>query len=1267
MKTNQAPHQTHRIIGITLLFLALSLSAWAQGLTNNFGVSFDYHANGIVGDTNWDGVYLAFGDVPNGNNGGDVNGFTTNADANMTVPNALNYQGTGGSWAAAGDDGFFIWKYVTGDFDASVEILGPYPQIAYQFAGLMVRLYDTNNSGSPFSYQTNTPLENQTWLARFQQFGNAVDARWTTNGVDSGDHPFVGSDTNRSAGDNRFYRINRTGSTFTYYYKTNSGDAWSMLTSASLPSISGPVQVGIMDADFTANSAGAVFADFELVAASVSFPALPPAPSALVTTATNTSGSLTLSWTKGNAGDNSLVVMQAGGNIPCNPIQGLTYAANASFGSAGSQLGNANEYVVYNGSGNSVTVSNLAGNNTIYTVAVYEYTNDAPVYNTASPATNNFAGPGIITSVSVSLSPTNIPVGGVGIAKLIASFSTGQVADESANPLTTWSQTDGTIVQVNTDGTVNGITNGSTTITGTFGPLNGSQGITVHSPAFTDNFGTSHDYVVNGLEGTTWDGLFLNFGDVPGPNAGPDNVQGQTLTMDANVSTNNELSFSGLGGTWRSGGNDGMFLHKIITGDFQVSVHINAMNTLNFNAAGVMARLFFNPLGLGPVGGGGGAGGSETHVEWWKIQAGALSRRYTINGTHTGLLPGSEQAGLNTTDTWLLMQRVNSTNFYFYERGSSNGVWSAVPAAACVISEAASNAPMEVGISQEMRQATVGTVQFDTLMLDGPNMNVPNASTPLPVSNLQGTLNGDLSMTFHWVASDGAGNPVRSCLVLRAGGPVTAQPNPFIGANFGGGSWSFGTGPSLGSSNFIVYVTSFPASATTNDSATVTGLTPGTVYYAAVFPFVGSGGTKNFNAVLPASGATGSLQDGALQFLTIPSLPGIPLGGLQIVQVLGHYQGGAVVNISAFATLTSSNSAIVAVTNGAASGMSLGSTTLTVVYGGFTNLVNATVRPPSFTDEFNVSHDYVANHTAGSPWDSVYLNQGDIPETGFTTANPGTTVSADANTSSNNVLTVTNANSGWAGGRNDGFFLFKYVPGDFQIAVHVLNYQILAYNEAGLLARLYSAGTNGTDIGAPFVLGNSTNAAGNAQFNGETWVGFTKFDEFNIGTYARKNIDNDEFQYGQNNQNSPDNWLLILRQNDTNFFFFERATNTEPWRLTPGRVSFSGSLALPDFAGQPMQVGLQMTPYDLVPGLDMYGQFEHFMLDRTSGSPLSIVQSGANVIVSWPPIPGTLQTSLLVSPTSWSTVPGTPTLVNGQYQMTIPIAPHNTSFFRLVQ
>jgi hypothetical protein len=226
----------------------------------------------------------------------------------------------------------------------------------------------------------------------------------------------------------------------------------------------------------------------------------------------------------------------------------------------------------------------------------------------------------------------------------------------------------------------------------------------------------------------------------------------------------------------------------------------------------------------------------------------------------------------------------------------------------------------------------------------------------------------------------------------------------------------------------------------------------------------------------------------------------------------------------------------------------------------------------------------------------------------------------------------------------------------------VLDYQISAYNEAGLLARLYSAGTNGTDIGAPFVLGDTTNADGNAVFNGETWVGFTKFDEFNIGTYARKNIDDKEYQFGQNNQNSPDNWLLILRQNLTNFFFYERATNALPWRLTPAKVSFSGSGALPDFAGQPMQVGIQVTPY--LAGL--YAQFEHFMLNVGSGLILQASVAGRNITLTWPADPNAkLQSTVNLSPSNWQPVVGTPALGTNGYSLSVPVAPGH-QFFRLV-
>jgi len=45
-------------ISAVVLLTTLGLSAQAGTLINNFTTPFDYVANGIIGDTNWDGVYL---------------------------------------------------------------------------------------------------------------------------------------------------------------------------------------------------------------------------------------------------------------------------------------------------------------------------------------------------------------------------------------------------------------------------------------------------------------------------------------------------------------------------------------------------------------------------------------------------------------------------------------------------------------------------------------------------------------------------------------------------------------------------------------------------------------------------------------------------------------------------------------------------------------------------------------------------------------------------------------------------------------------------------------------------------------------------------------------------------------------------------------------------------------------------------------------------------------------------------------------------------
>ena len=84
---------------------------------------------------------------------------------------------------------------------------------------------------------------------------------------------------------------------------------------------------------------------------------------------------------------------------------------------------------------------------------------------------------------------------------------------------------------------------------------------------------------------------------------------------------------------------------------------------------------------------------------------------------------------------------------------------------------------------------------------------------------------------------------------------------------------------------------------------------------------------------------------------------------------------------------------------------------------------------------------------------------------------------------------------------------------------------------------------------------------------------------------------------------------------------------TAPWQPVPHKTVYQQA----EFTGAPMQVGLMAGAWWWTVGDNRTVRFENFMLDRTSGSPLSITRAGRNVNILWPPISGTLQYSLIVS------------------------------------
>ena len=116
--------------------------------------------------------------------------------------------------------------------------------------------------------------------------------------------------------------------------------------------------------------------------------------------------SLVLDWTVGNA-DKRIVFVKQGTGAITNPSNFTTYTASTDWNAKGTQIGSSGYYCVYNGTGNTVTLTNLAAN-TQYTVYVFEYNGTAgkEVYYTSTatgnPATQSTASLLPLKWVSIS-------------------------------------------------------------------------------------------------------------------------------------------------------------------------------------------------------------------------------------------------------------------------------------------------------------------------------------------------------------------------------------------------------------------------------------------------------------------------------------------------------------------------------------------------------------------------------------------------------------------------------------------------------------------------------------------------------------------------------------------------------------------------------------------------------------------------------------------------------------------------------------------------
>jgi hypothetical protein len=265
-------------------------------------------------------------------------------------------------WENDSDDGVFFFKVVTGDFDMSVEVVGPIDSRAHNFPGLMVRAFGTNGAPSADG------KENFLVWGRFDEYSianmlkNEVDGK--KRDTREGTYP----------NSNYWLRIERTGNEFKLSEKASADAAWGQVGSVTRADFEGkPLQAGIEHADFDGGrTLKAAYRNFSLKLSNMGpFAAAPLPPTNLKVTAKKPDGHV-LTWAPGRESTGSVAVVWTGNELLKHaPADGMTYTGAAGYG-LGDSLPGLGYYVVYAGKGKTVTVTNLpAGTN--FNVAVFSY------------------------------------------------------------------------------------------------------------------------------------------------------------------------------------------------------------------------------------------------------------------------------------------------------------------------------------------------------------------------------------------------------------------------------------------------------------------------------------------------------------------------------------------------------------------------------------------------------------------------------------------------------------------------------------------------------------------------------------------------------------------------------------------------------------------------------------------------------------------------------------------------------------------------------
>lgn len=597
-----------------------------------------------------------------------------------------------------------------------------------------------------------------------------------------------------------------------------------------------------------------------------------------------TGSGMTISWTNGN-GTRRIVVGREGGPVNANPADLTFYSFNSAFGGAATQLGTGN-YVVFNGTGNSVAVTALQPGTT-YHFSIFEFNGvGGTVY--LVPGTTVSA----TTAPRPSVAASNASFNSIEGNSMRFSWTPG-----NGNRRIVIARAGSPVTAVPTDG----VDYNHNAVFGNGDDLGGSQYVVADGTGnLVDINGLSHSTVyhfrVYEYDGTGATTAYLTSSFLAASQS----------TLSAPTIQASNISFTNISGStvtvnWTNGNG----ARRIVVARAGGPVNADPVNNVFYSASSTFGT--GAQLGTGNYIVFNNNSGNSVVVTGLAINTTYHFSIFEFNGIGGAvyLLPGATG---NVTTPAAPTAPASAMSFSSIEGGAFRVSWTSGNGARRIVVARQGSAVTAVPVDGIDYNASTAFGNGDDL---GGNQYVvyDGNSSLVDVSNLQATTTyhfrvyeyngtgattsyltssfasgsqatlspptiqtsginfteiGGSNVRINWVNGNGTGGRM---VVMRQGSAVNT--NPTNNTSYSPNTF-FGSGSEIGTGNFVV-----ARSTSTGTTVAVTNLIPGTTYHVAIYEYNGSG-----TPVFLVPGATGS-------FTTAPQ-PTIPASAMTFSSVDGN-------------------------------------------------------------------------------------------------------------------------------------------------------------------------------------------------------------------------------------------------------------------------------------------------------------------------------------------------------------------------------------------